>query len=185
MTKQLKLIGKIIATAMLFLAIAPQHQQIAQEEEEIPKDFLMDTKCVNTGTGNWKRETEDVSVGRAVYTSELYMGAGNSFASMTCRIEPYAPEVIYQALHLGFGMRDNDQGSPEVKVNLYLDGQKAEEHSWIVSPGRGVSTIIPLFNVENIALETICQSPSRRYCDRVYFWETSLEIAIPIVVEEN
>ncbi|NES19421.1 MAG: hypothetical protein F6K41_10945 [Symploca sp. SIO3E6] len=185
MTNNIKWIGKIVATAMLFLAIAPQHQQIAQEEEEIPRVFLMDHTCVDTGTGNWKQETEDVSVGRAVYTSKLYMGAGNSFASMTCRIKPDHPEINYQALHLAFGMRDNDQDSPGVKVNLYLDGQKVGDHSWIVSPGRGVSTIIPLFNVENISLETICQNPSRRYCDRVYFWETSLEITVPIVIEEN
>ncbi|NET57484.1 MAG: hypothetical protein F6K47_15365 [Symploca sp. SIO2E6] len=180
------LIGKIIAAAILFLALAPQDKLIAQEEElEPPKVFLLDTKCVNTGKGNWDERTEDVSVGRAVYTSRFYMGAGNSFASLTCRVQPDDLLVDYQVFQLAFGMRDNDRGSPQVKVNLYINGEKAEDHSWIVSPGRGVSVFIPLFNTENISLETICPQQSQRYCDRVYFWKASLEIALPPPEEEN
>ncbi len=183
MQTKTKLISKILATAILFLALAPQDKHIAQEEP--PKLFLLDTKCVNTGMGNWDDHTQDVSVGRAVYTSRLYMGSGNTFASMTCKIQPEDQEVDYQSLQLAFGMRDNDQDSPQVEVNLYIDGEKADDHSWTVSPGQGISTLIPLFNAQNISLETVCRRESGRYCDRVYFWEASLEIAIPFESEEN
>ena len=168
MQKTTKLISKIIATAIVFLALAPQDKQIAQEEEVI-RLFLLDTKCVNTGIGNWDNHSQDVSVGRAVYTSRLYMGAGDSFASMTCKIQPDDLELDYQTLQLAFGMRDNDRDSPEVEVNVYLDGQKAPDHSWTVYPGKGVSVLIPIFNIENISLETVCRKTSRRYCDSRLF----------------
>ena len=183
MHKKTKLISTIIASAILFLALAPQEKQLAQEEP--PRLFLLDTKCINTGMGNWDAHTEDVSVGRAVYTSRLYMGSGNSFASMTCKIHPNEQEVSYQTLQLAFGMRDNDRNSPEVEVHVYIDGKKAEDHSWTVSPGKGVSVLIPITDAENISLETICKEKSQRYCDRVYFWEASLESPIPSVLEES
>jgi hypothetical protein len=74
--------------------------------------------CVSTGIGNWARRTEDVSVGKAVYTSRLFMGPGNNFAAMTCRLQPNEAGVIFQRLRLSFGMRDNDRGSPNVNVCL-------------------------------------------------------------------
>ncbi|NEP14801.1 MAG: hypothetical protein F6K14_32330 [Symploca sp. SIO2C1] len=104
---------------------------------------------------------------------------------MTCKIQPDDQEINYQSLQLAFGMRDNDQNSPAVEVNLYIDGQKTDDHSWTVFPGKGISTLIPLFNAKNISLETVCRRESRRYCDRVYFWEASLEIALPPESEEN
>lgn len=183
MHKKTKLISKIIASAILFLALAPQDKQLAQEEP--PRLFLLDTKCINTGMGNWDDHTEDVSVGRAVYTSRLYMGSGNSFSSMTCKIQPNNQEVNYQILELAFGMRDNDRDSPAVEVNVYIDGEKAEDHSWKVSPGKGVSVSIPIPDAENISLETVCQEKSRRYCDRVYFWEAFLGSPIPSVPEDS
>jgi len=183
MQEKTKLISKIIASAIVFLALAPQGKHIAQEEP--PRLFLLDTKCINTGMGNWDKHTEDVSVGRAVYTSKLYMGSGDSFASMTCKIKPDDPQINYQTLQLAFGMRDNDQDSPEVEVNVYIDGEKAEDHSWTVSSGKGVSVLIPIPDAENISLETVCRGKSRRYCDRIYFWEASLEIVIPSPPEES
>jgi hypothetical protein len=177
-----KLISKIIASTMLFLALAPQGRQIAQEAP--PSVFLLRLPCVSTGIGNWARRTEDVSVGKAVYTSRLYMGPGNSSASMTCRLKPNDAKVNFQKLRLSFGMRDNDQGSPGVTVNVYLDQQKVGSESKSLSPGQGASIELDVVNPSNITIETICSNPSR-YCDRVYFWDASLEYVVPLPLSKQ
>jgi hypothetical protein len=169
-----KLISKIIAGAILCLALAPQNKQIAQEARR--SVFLLRLPCVSTGIGNWARRTEDVSVGKAFYTSRLFMGPGDQFAAMTCKLQPNQAGVIFQNLQLSFGMRDNDQGSPAATVNLYIDGVKAQ--SQIVSPGKPASMLQDVTSTSNVSLEVVCSNPSpnrSRYCDRVYFWDANLE----------
>jgi hypothetical protein len=69
-------------------------------------------------------------------------------------------------------MRDNDEGSPPVNVNIYLDGQRAEARN--VSPGQREIVTLDVTPTSNVAIETVCSNQSR-YCDRVYFWEAELE----------
>lgn len=170
MRKKIQLISTTIASTMLFLALAPQGKPIAQEAPML-SIFLLRRPCVSTGVGNWSRWTEDVSVGRAVYTSRLFMGPGNRSASMTCKLQPNGAGVIFQRLNLSFGMRDNDKSSPSVEVNVYKDGQKAETRT--VAPGRQASVSLDVTPTSNVAIEAVCSSSSR-YCDRVYFWEANL-----------
>lgn len=170
MQKKIKLLSTLIASTALFLAFAPQGKQFAQEK---PLSlFLLKRPCVNTGIGNWDRRTENVSVGKAVYTSRLFMGSGNRSASMTCKLQPNEPNVTFQQLNLAFGMRDNDQGSPPVNVNIYLDGQRVESRT--VSPGQGEMVRLDVSFRSNVAIETSCSNQSK-YCDRVYFWDADLE----------
>jgi hypothetical protein len=170
MQKKIKLISKILATTVLFLALAPQGRQIAQQEPLLSIS-LLSLPCVNTGIGNWARRKQDVSVGRAFYTSELYMGAGDRPAALTCRLQPNRGKVIFQTLQLSFGMRDNDQGSPGTTVNVYLDGVRAQSRT--VSPGQRAAVTLDVTTTENVSLEAICSSRSR-LCQRVYFWDVSL-----------
>lgn len=170
MQKKTKLISTIAASTALFLALVPQGKPIAQETPLLSR-FLLRRPCVNTGVGNWDRRRENVSVGKAVYTSRFFMGPGNRSASMTCKLQPNDVGVIFQRLNLGFGMRDNDQGSPPVSVNVYLDGQRAE--SATVAPGRPASVSLDVTSTNNVAIEAVCSSPAQ-YCDRVYFWDANL-----------
>ena len=156
---------------MLFLALAPQGRQNAQEAPLTR--FLLGRPCVSTGIGNWARRTEDVSVGKAVYTSRFFMGPGNNFAAMTCRLQPNEAGVIFQRLRLSFGMRDNDRRSPNVDVTVYKDG--VIEKSVSVFPGQPASVTLDVSPTQNVALEAICSGRPQQYCDRVYFWEAELE----------
>lgn len=174
MQKNTQFISRIIASTMLFLALAHQSRQIAQETPAPLSLFLLRRPCVSTGIGNWDRRTEDVSVGRAVYTSRLFMGPGNSSAAMTCKLQPNEPGVIFQKLRLGFGMRDNDEGSPAATVNVYLDGVKAQTVSRTVSPAKAAMVSLDVTTVNNVSIEVVCTNQSR-YCDRVYFWQAELE----------
>lgn len=176
-TKKSNLISKLIASTMLFLALVPQGRQIAQEA---PRSiFLLRLPCVSTEIGNWARRTEDVSVGKAVYTSRLFMGPGNRSAAMTCRLRPNAAGVNFQRLKLGFGMRDNDAGSPSAVFNVYIDGNKVESLSRTVSPGKAESVILDVTNPSNVSLEVRCSNQSQ-YCDRVYFWDADVEYVAPL-----
>lgn len=171
MQKRTKLISKILASTVVFLALAPQGRQIAQEAPAPLSRFLLRLPCVNTGIGNWARREQDVAVGKAFYTSELFMGPGNRFAAMTCKLQPNQAGVIFQKLKLSFGMRDNDQGSPAATVNVYLDSVKAESRT--VSPGKPATVTLDVTSTNNVSLEVVCASQSR-YCDRVYFWDADL-----------
>lgn len=177
--KKTKLISKLIASTMLFLALVPQGRQIAQEAPTPPAIFLLRLPCVSTGIGNWARRTEDVSVGKAVYTSRLFMGPGNRSAAMTCKLRPNAAGVSFQKLKLGFGMRDNDADSPNAVFNVYIDGNKVEALSRTVSPGKAESVVLDVTNPSNVSLEVRCSSQSQ-YCDRVYFWNANVEYAVPL-----
>lgn len=165
---------------MLFLALFPQGRQIAQEAP--PSIFLLRVPCVSTGIGNWGRRTEDVSVGKAVYTSRLFMGPGNRYAAMTCKLRPNAG-VNFQKLKLGFGMRDNDADSPSAIFNVYIDGNKVESLSRTVVPGKAQSIVLDVTGPSNVSLEVRCSNQSQ-YCDRLYFWDANLEYVVPLPLKK-
>ncbi|MEQ8386980.1 MAG: hypothetical protein RH949_31950 [Coleofasciculus sp. A1-SPW-01] len=170
-----KLIQKIIASGLLFAALTAPSQQIVQAQER--STFLLRLNCVDTGIGNWRRRSENVVVNKAVYSSRFYMGSGDTRASLTCRLQPNEEDVNFQTLQLAFGMRDNDQGSPSVLVNVYIDGVEAESRT-VVPGGEPAVVSLDVSNTQNVSLEARCNSSSRfQYCDRVYFWEASLGIA--------
>lgn len=169
MQKKTQLISTIAASAALLLALAPQGKSVAQED--MLSLFLLRRPCVNTGIGNWDSRNQDVAVGRAVYSSKIFMGPGSRFAAMTCKLVPNKAGVIFQQLNLAFGMRDNDQDSPSVYVNVYLDGQKIETKT--VSPGEAATVSLDVTPTQNVSIEAVCSSPAK-YCDRVYFWEADL-----------
>lgn len=172
MPKKTPLISKIIFSTVLLLVLAPQDRQVAQQPPGMLSQFLLRRPCVSTGIGNVDRRTENVSVGKAVYKSRLFMGPGNAFAAITCRLQPNEPGVVFQTLRLAFGMRDNDQGSPAATVNIYLD--QASTPSYTVSPGRAATVTLDVSRTSNVSIEVRCTSASQ-YCDRVYFWDAYLD----------
>lgn len=134
---------------------------------------LLNAKCVNGGQGSVREGKQDVSIGRAVYTSLFFLGPGYRSASMTCQIKPdNRPQHPFQILNLGFGMRDNDVNSPPVQVNIFVDGQQVETRT--VEPTKQEVVAVDITKVSNVAIEATC-STQMRYCDRVYFFTANLE----------
>lgn len=166
---KIKQIGKAIGGAMLYFALGSLCLPVAQARS--PK-LLFKTQCVNTGVGNWSRTEDDVSINKAVYTSVFYMGPGDGSASLTCKIARDSEDYYYKTLTLGFGMRDNDRRSPPVTVNIYLDGRQVESRR--LSGGDKESVSLNVTTVRDVSIETVCNSSSQ-YCDRVYFYNATLE----------
>lgn len=163
-----KSISTVIVSAMMSLStLMISGGQLVQARPA----FLLRAKCVNSGLGSAVENTQDISIGRAVYTSRFYLGPGNRSASITCKIAPNAGQAQFQTLQLDFGMLDNDS-SPPIAVNVYLDGKQAASRT--VAPTKKASLLLDVSNVSNVAIETVCSSQSD-YCDRVYFVNASLE----------
>ena len=76
---KIKSIGKIITIVSVSVALVTLGSQVAQAKRTPRPMFLLDTPCVDTGVGRWREDDTNVSVGRAVYKSLLFMGPGNRF----------------------------------------------------------------------------------------------------------
>ncbi|MUG99900.1 hypothetical protein F7734_49560 [Scytonema sp. UIC 10036] len=171
------LIASTIATTVLLSLVTTVTGGIAHAQKAQRPIPLLNAKCVNSGLGTAREQNLDVSIGRAVYTSQFYLGPGSRSASLTCNIKPEnRPQPVFQTLNLGFGMRDNSTKNTSVDVRVYLDGQQVESRT--VTPGQSTTLALDVSNVSNIAVEAVCSSSSQ-YCDRVYFFTAGLERPTP------
>lgn len=173
--KKTKLISQLAISTTLAVALWNLGTAITRAQKGSDSIFLLDATCVNAGPGRWRYNVKNISVGRAVYKSYWYMSPGSDYSTITCRIRPKNPDekdYNFQTLFLEFGMRDNDVGSPGVTVTVYLDGKRGPSKS--VLPGQKESIEVNITNVSNISVETECND-KEKYCDRVYFWQASLQ----------
>lgn len=170
---KIKSIAQVIVGAMVSFSLVPLGEQVALARRPY---FLLETLCADSGPGNWSGNSLNVSIGRAAYRSLLSMSPGNRYASLTCRIKPINSQPVFQRLTLAFGMRDNDRRSPATRVNIYLDGRQAVSRT--VSPAERAAYSIDVSNVSNVAIETTCTTQAE-YCDRVYFYDATLEPITP------
>jgi hypothetical protein len=178
-------IAKFLAAGVLSVAISPFTALVAQADDESRLAWLFDAQCVSESPGRWRQEVEDVSVGREVYRSVMFMGPGSQFASLACRIRGEDTETSdknVQSLKLEFGMRDRHRESPYNNVIVYLDGE--ESVAATVAPGERVAISLDVSDISNIAIETIC-STKIKYCDRVYFFDATLSADVAVPTEEN
>lgn len=167
-----RLINKFAVSAMLLCTLIGLGGQVAQAQR-LRNTSLLRGRCVSSGLGSARESSQNVAIGRAVYTSLFYLGSGNRSAALTCNIKPdTAPEPIFQNLTLGFGMRDNDTSSPTVTVNIYLDGKQAASRT--VKPTQAEIIPLDVSNVSNVAIEAVCGGGGK-YCDRVHFFQATLE----------
>lgn len=179
-------IAKFIAAGVLSVAIAPLSVLVAKADDESRLAWLFEAQCVSESPGRWRQEIEDVSVGREVYRSVMFMGPGSQFASLACRIrggeDTETSDKNVQSLNLEFGMRDRHRESPYNNVIVYLDGE--ESAATTVAPGERVVLSLDVSNISNIAIETVC-STKVQYCDRVYFFDASLSADVAVTTEET
>jgi hypothetical protein len=164
--KKLAVVQGIISAAVLSLIAVGSNNQVANAQRAV---FLLDYKCVNTGNGDLGRDTSDVSVGRELYTSIMYMRSysANSAASMTCRVN--ATESA--TLRLEFGIADNNRNASPSIVSVYLDGNQVAAKS--VAPSQFKTLLVDLKGAKSLALETTCSRASD--CANVYFFKAQIE----------
>lgn len=163
------LFGSLLVAAALVAPLATLGPVARAEEKPF---WLFETQCVTQGPGRMRREMADISVGREVFRSYMFMGPGSRSINLTCKIRGDDPEKEnFNSLRLEFGMQDSDKSSPYNTVVVYLDGQ--ERASQTIGAGEKVSIALDVSQAQNVAVETVC-SARNTYCDRVYFFNASL-----------
>jgi hypothetical protein len=168
-----KYVVSVFISAVLVLGFATSEGKIAKAQHSKSSVSLLRARCVDSGAGSVRDQNQDISIGRAVYSSQFYLGPGSRYASITCNIKPMNTGYQgFQTLNLGFGMRDNDTLSPGVQVKVYLDGRPVQART--VSPTHQISLSLNVNNISNVAIEAVCTNQSQ-YCDRVYFFDASLQ----------
>ena len=162
--KQVRSVSKLLVGGILSLALGALGIQAAQAQRPF---FLMDTACVNRG-GSWGKNEQDISVGREVYTTVMYMNAGAAF---TCRL----PTVRSASLQLEFGISDNDNDKPPITVNVYLDGNQVASRT--VSPGQRATLLVDISNRRSLALEAVCVRATNcsPYYSTVHFFKAQIQ----------
>lgn len=170
-TQKISLIASLITSALVCSSVLIGENIVQAQRSRRPVDLLR-SKCVSSGSGSAREDNTDISIGRAVYSSQFFLGPGYRSASLTCRIKPDSnPKPIFQTLNLGFGMRDSDRRSTPVEVRVYLDGKPVDART--VSPSQQNSLSLDVSNVSNVSIEAACTTGTQ-YCERVYFYEAKL-----------
>jgi len=166
--------SKAIAFGILCLVPIALGVQVVQAAQR--PVYLLRSKCVDSGPGGVGRDSNNVSIGRAVYTSFFNLAPGNSYASITCNIRQNDSKPLFQTLQLGFGMNDSDGSSPPVTVNVYLDGKKTDATT-VFAPAQARALSLDVSSVSNVSVEAVCSSTSQ-YCNQIYFFNASL---VPVI----
>lgn len=161
---------KFIAAGMLPLVLGMLHGRVAQAQRPV---FLLESKCVGRG-GQWQEMNRDVSVGRELLTTVMYMKpySFNTPAAFTCRITPVGSASRFKTLQLSFGMGDT-ASNPTLIVNVWLDGNQVGSRS--VSPGQAKSWPIDVTNAKSLAVEVSCSRSEGCGKSGVLFFKAELE----------
>jgi len=126
--------------------------------------FLPALACVNVESG-WGASDDDISVGRELYTSRLYMWPDSSF---TCRL----PSFSSMFLRLEFGIADDFNDGPATSLSIYLDGNEIERQT--VTRGQTRTVLLDVTGGRSIALEASCTRAQG--CRRMNFWVAQIEL---------
>ncbi|EDX74181.1 hypothetical protein MC7420_4166 [Coleofasciculus chthonoplastes PCC 7420] len=157
--------SRLLSTGMLSLMLGILGGQVAEAQRPV---HLLSTTCVTTRGSSWRSESQDVAIGREVYTSVMYIWDGGGFS---CRLKTANSVPQYQTLNLGFGLQDGSRNSDDAVLSVYLDGNQVGSRS--ISRGQAKIWVIDVTNARSVALEVTC--PSGSCSSLVRFFEASLD----------
>jgi hypothetical protein len=139
--KRVRWLSGLFSAGMLSFTLATVGAQVAQAQRPIS---LADLKCVNL-SGRWGSNLEDISVGREIYTSVLYIKPDTK---MTCRL-PGGPA----SLRLEFAIPDTSN-APPVRIDVYVDGNQVASRTG--DRGKVHTMIVDISNGRSLGLEVFC-----------------------------
>jgi len=158
--KRVRWLSGLLSAGMLSFTLATVGAQVAQAQRPIP---LEDLQCVNR-SGNWRTHKQDISVGRQIYTTVLYI---NPDTALTCRL-PGGPA----SLRLEFAIPDDKERAP-IKIDVYVDGNQVA--SRIGDKGKVHTMFVDVSNGKSLALEVSCARATNCRDWAYYFMKAQLE----------
>ena len=141
--KRVRWLSGLFSAGMLCVMLGTVGAQVAQAQRPI---FLLDLTCVNRGNGQYEKSSEDISVGRELYTSVLRVYPNAAF---TCRLPGGSA-----SLRLEYGMSDTAVGYAPITITVYLDGNQVASRT--ASPGQVGTLLVDISNGKSLAIETAC-----------------------------
>ena len=151
--KRVRWISGLLSAGVLSFTLATVGAQVAQAQRPIP---LTELKCVNI-SGYWSSTLQDISVGREIYTSVLYI---NPNTKMTCRL-PGGPA----SLRLEFAIPDTSNAAP-ARIDVYVDGNQVASRTG--DQGTVHTMIVDISNGRSLGLEVFCARATN--CGGSYFF---------------
>ncbi|MBD1933067.1 MULTISPECIES: hypothetical protein [Cyanophyceae] len=153
---KIKFIRKVAAVGAIYLAGTGIAGEVVQAKKPA---FLLSNTCVET-SGRWGTSREEISVGKELFTSVMYMTSGyyggdGQPSSMTCRIRPAGSASKFKTLRLAFGIADNARKG-QVTVSVHLDGNQVASRT--ISSGEKELLLIDVSKASSLAVETSCSS---------------------------
>ncbi|TAG85713.1 MAG: hypothetical protein EAZ09_11670 [Oscillatoriales cyanobacterium] len=143
----------LFLAGMLCVMLGTVGAQVAQAQRPIP---LEDLQCVKR-SGSWSSDKRDISVGRQIYTTVLYISPDTA---ITCRL-PGGPA----SLRLEFAIPDTDN-SPPARIDVYVDGNQVASRTG--DRGKVHTMLVNISNGKSLAIEVFCARATN--CRYAYFF---------------
>jgi hypothetical protein len=146
--KRVRWLSGLLSAGVLSFTLATVGAQVAQAQRPIP---LADLPCVKR-SGDWGCDKIDISVGRQIYTTILYI---NADTAITCRL-PGGPA----SLRLEFAIPDTSN-APPVRIDVYVDGNQIASRTG--DRGKVNTMLVDISNGKSLAVEVFCARATNCY----------------------
>lgn len=157
--KRVRWLSGLFLAGMLCVILGTVGAQVAQAQRPIP---LSDLKCVKR-SGYWDSSQRDISVGRQIYTTVLYIQPNTA---MTCRL-PGGPAT----LRLEFAIPDTSQ-APPARIDVYVDGNQVASQTG--DSGQVNTMLANISNGKSLAIEVFC-ARATNCSDSYWFMKAQIE----------
>ena len=157
--KRVRWLSGFFLAGMLCVMLGTVGAQVAQAQRPIP---LADLKCV-ARSGGWDSSQRDISVGRQIYTTVLYIAPNTA---MTCRL-PGGPAT----LRLEFAIPDTSQ-APPARIDVYVDGNQVASQTG--DSGQVNTMLVNINNGKSLAVEVFC-ARATNCSDKYRFMKAQIE----------
>ena len=151
--KRVRWLSGLFLAGMLCVMLGTVGAQVAQAQRPIP---LTELQCVNR-SGDWGSEQRDISVGRQIYTTVLYISPNTA---ITCRLSG-GPA----SLRLEFAIPDTNN-SPPARIDVYLDGNQVASRTG--DRGKVNTMLVDISNGKSLAVEVFCARATN--CNNSYYF---------------
>ncbi|MCC3411407.1 MAG: hypothetical protein JGK24_17630 [Microcoleus sp. PH2017_29_MFU_D_A] len=149
----------LFLAGMLCVMLGTFGAQVAQAQRPIP---LEDLQCVKR-SGRWGADKQDISVGRQIYTTVLYIDPDTT---MTCRL-PGGPAT----LRFEFAIPDTSN-APPARIDVYVDGNQVASRTG--DRGKVHTMLVNVSNGKSLAVEVFCARATNCY-KSYWFMKAQLE----------
>ncbi|MBW4496901.1 MAG: hypothetical protein KME26_28300 [Oscillatoria princeps RMCB-10] len=158
--KRFRLLSRLLSAGMLSAMLGTLAAQVAQAQRPIP---LSDLKCV-TRSGGIENISMDISVGRELYTTNLWINAGTA---LTCRLPGGRASLRFE-----FAIPDNSN-NPPVQIDVYVDGNQVASRTG--DKGKVHTMLVDISNGKSLAVEVSCARSTNGCSARYLFMKAQIE----------